>query len=249
MSALQQIVLHPYLSQTLRFWSTTVGRDKTYRSVQYLARFLAWYEYRKGATKETVQRLQNLKSSLALSRKLMRVGKFLEHLQAALKATAIQDPIVSYTAIGRQLGYGSYLILDQLQWLHGSKAYQFSPETIKKISKNAARFWLTGLSFSLISGTYKTYVLRQRLAAAKRPRATAEKEAERKIELQQIQTEQAGVYFQMTQDSLDWLIPATGAEFLDLDEGVLGLAGLATSLMGARTQWRAVNGPAGAAKK
>jgi peroxin-11B len=37
--------------------------------VQYLARFLAWYEYRKGATKETVQRLTNLKSSLALSRK------------------------------------------------------------------------------------------------------------------------------------------------------------------------------------
>lgn len=69
MSALQQIVLHPYLSQTLRFWSTTVGRDKTYRSIQYLARFLAWYEYRKGATKETVTRLNNLKSSLGLSRK------------------------------------------------------------------------------------------------------------------------------------------------------------------------------------
>jgi peroxin-11B len=46
-----------------------VGRDKTYRSVQYLARFLAWYEYRKGATKETVTRLTNLKSSIGLSRK------------------------------------------------------------------------------------------------------------------------------------------------------------------------------------
>lgn len=132
--------------------------------------------------------------------------------------------------------------------VHGSKAYQFSPETYKKISKNAARFWLTGLSFSLVSGSYKTYVLRQRAAAARRPRATAEKEAERKIEAQQIATEQAAVQFQMTQDALDWLIPATGAEFLDLDEGVLGLAGFATSLMGARTQWRAVNGPAAAKK-
>lgn len=179
----------------------------------------------------------------------MRVGKFLEHMQAALKASAIQDPIVSYTAIGRQIGYACYLTLDTLQWVHGSKAYQFSPETYKRISKNAARFWLTGLSFSLVSGSYKTYVLKQRMAAAKRPRATAEKEAERKIEIQQLHTEQAGVNFQLTQDALDWLLPATGAEFLDLDEGVLGLAGLATSLMGARTQWRAVNGPAGAAKK
>ncbi len=69
MSALQQIILHPYLSQLLRFWSTTVGRDKTYRTIQYAARFLAWYEYRKGATKETVARLTALKSQLGLSRK------------------------------------------------------------------------------------------------------------------------------------------------------------------------------------
>ncbi len=47
----------------------------------------------------------------------MRVGKFLEHFQAALKATTIQDPVVSYAAIGRQLGYGFYLILDTLQWV------------------------------------------------------------------------------------------------------------------------------------
>ncbi|KAK0554774.1 Peroxisomal membrane protein PMP27 [Tilletia horrida] len=245
MSLVQQVVMHPYLSQTLRFWSTTVGRDKTYRAVQYAARFLAWYEYRKGASKETVARLQALKSSIGLSRKLMRVGKFLEHFQAAIKATAIQDPVVSYLAIGRQLGYALYLIHDTLQWVHGSKAYQFAPETAKKISKRAAQFWLLGLSFNLISGSYKTYVLNQRLVAAKRPRATSEKEAERKVELQQIATEQAAVRYQMLQDGLDWLLPATGTELLNLDEGILGLAGFTTALMGARTQWRAVNGAGG----
>ena len=179
----------------------------------------------------------------------MRVGKFLEHFQAALKATAIQDPFVSYTAIGRQIGYGFYLILDALQWIHGAKVYQFSPETAKKISKNAARFWLTGLTFSLISGSYKTYMIQQRLQAAKRPRATAEKEAERKLEIQAIRTEEAAVRYQMTQDALDWLIPATGADILGLDEGILGLAGCTTSIMGGLSQWKAVNGGAASAKK
>ena len=47
----------------------------------------------------------------------MRVGKFLEHFQAAIKATAIQDPVVSYLAIGRQLSYALYLIHDTLQWV------------------------------------------------------------------------------------------------------------------------------------
>lgn len=51
----------------------------------------------------------------------MRVGKFLEHMQAALKATAIQDPFVSYTAVGRQLGYMCYLVLDTLQWVSRSR--------------------------------------------------------------------------------------------------------------------------------
>lgn len=239
---------HHATSSQLRFWSTTVGRDKTYRVVQYLARFLAWYEYRKGASKETVARLTNLKSSLALSRKLMRTGKFLEHFQAALKATSIQDAFVAYTAIGRQLSYALYLMLDTLQWVHGSKAYAFAPATYKSISKNASRFWLAGLLFSLASGSYKTNALRQRRAAAARPRATAEKEAERKVELAQIAKEESAVRWQMTQDALDALNPATGAEIISMDDGIIGLAGTVTSLMGGYTQWQAVNG-SGAAKK
>lgn len=47
----------------------------------------------------------------------MRTGKFLEHMQAALKAVSIQDPFVSYTALGRQVSYAGYLMLDTLQWV------------------------------------------------------------------------------------------------------------------------------------
>ena len=83
------------------------------------------------------------------------------------------------TAVGRQLGYAFYLILDALQWMQGAKAVRFEKETAQKISKNAARFWLIGLTFSLISGVYKSHQLAQRLKFAQRPRATAEKEAER----------------------------------------------------------------------
>lgn len=54
----------------------------------------------------------------------MRVGKFLEHMQAALKATAIQDPFVSYTAVGRQLGYMCYLVLDTLQWVSSQLGFE-----------------------------------------------------------------------------------------------------------------------------
>lgn len=149
----------------------------------------------------------------------MRTGKFLEHLQALVRALSIQDPVVAYTAVGRQASYAAYLVFDSLQWVHGSKAYQFAPDTYKTIAKNAARFWLLGLTFSLISGAYKSNALRSRRAAALRPRATAEKEAERKVELQQIKKEEGAVRWQLVQDALDWINPATTAEFTSFDDG------------------------------
>lgn len=48
----------------------------------------------------------------------MRLGKPLEHLQAALKATKENsDPTLTALAIGRQLAYAVYLFNDMLIWV------------------------------------------------------------------------------------------------------------------------------------
>lgn len=47
----------------------------------------------------------------------MRIGKPLEHAQAAVKTFTISDPILKYTALGRQLGYAGYLVNDMLIWV------------------------------------------------------------------------------------------------------------------------------------
>jgi len=46
----------------------------------------------------------------------MRVGKFVEHFKAAAEASDAKgtDPVLKYCAIGRQLGYAGYLLLDNL---------------------------------------------------------------------------------------------------------------------------------------
>lgn len=178
----------------------------------------------------------------------MRAGKFLEHIQSATKAVAIGDPVIRATAIGRQLGYATYLVFDLLQWINGAKIYSFSKDTAEFISKTAARFWLYGLAFSLVSGVYKSYVIRGRLAAVSRPVASAEKEAERKSQYAQVLKEQYAVRRQMTQDSIDFVLPATSLGYFHFNEGVLGAAGFITALMGGRSQWNAVNGGAAAKK-
>lgn len=50
---------------------------------------------------------------------VMRLGKPLEHLQAALRATAGTGPMgEQITTIGRQLGYAGYLAYDSIIWVN-----------------------------------------------------------------------------------------------------------------------------------
>jgi hypothetical protein len=50
--------------------------------------------------------------------KVMRIGKPLEHLQAALKVTKeMSDPVVGICAMGRQISYAVYLFHDMLIWV------------------------------------------------------------------------------------------------------------------------------------
>ena len=47
----------------------------------------------------------------------MRIGKPLEHLQAAVKGLDISDPVLKITTVGRQIGYAGYLVNDMLIWV------------------------------------------------------------------------------------------------------------------------------------
>ncbi|KAG0056229.1 Peroxisomal membrane protein PMP27 [Gryganskiella cystojenkinii] len=225
----------------LKYAATTVGRDKIYRAVQYFSRFLAWYLLRQGATKETVARFNNLKKTLGLSRKLMRFGKPIEHLDGAVKATSVKDEFLRYCAVGKQLAYAGYLTFDGIIFIDGSGAYKF--QNIKKYSELANRFWLAGITFGFISGLYKTRQIQIRREAAARG-LTHQGESEKshaRTELKSLAKEQHSVNKQLLQDGLDMLIPSTGLGYLSLDDGAIGLIGTATAIMGAKSQWAKVN--------
>ncbi|KAI1318108.1 Peroxisomal membrane protein PMP27 [Mortierella claussenii] len=225
----------------LKYAATTVGRDKIYRAVQYFSRFLAWYLLRQGATKDTVARFNNLKKTLGLSRKLMRFGKPIEHLENAAKATSVKDDFLRYCTIGKQLAYAGYLTFDGIIFIDGSGAYKF--KNIKKYSELASRFWLAGIVFGFVSGLYKTrqIQIRREVAARGLSHSGESEKSNARTDLKALAKEQHGVNKQLLQDGLDMLIPATGLGYLSLDDGAVGLIGTATAIMGAQTQWRKVN--------
>jgi hypothetical protein len=133
------LIYHPTVSHYLKFVATTgtlissipshpipshahpsnappVGRDKVLRTLQYFSRFLAWYLYRTNRPASTIAPYDAVKKQFGATRKLMRVGKFVEHFRAAAVASDAKsmDPIVKMLTVGRQLGYAAYMLADSV---------------------------------------------------------------------------------------------------------------------------------------
>lgn len=84
-----------------------------------------------------------MKKQFGLTRKLLRVGKNIEHFKAAAIALDFKpgvagapgsDPVLKYLAVGRQLGYGVYLSFDMLTYLDAAGIRKFA--AVKKTSSS-----------------------------------------------------------------------------------------------------------------
>ncbi len=162
------VIYHPTVSHYVAFVGTTVGRDKVLRTVQYFARFYAWYLFRTNATPSEVAPWDAAKTQFGLVRKVMSAGKNVEHLRAAARAADAKtmDPVLRYATIGRQLGYAAYLTLDMATLLH-TLGIRKSPAA-KRLQQEANRLWAMALLCSIVAQAYTLYRLREREAKVDR---------------------------------------------------------------------------------
>jgi peroxin-11B len=226
------LIYHPSVSHYLKFVATTVGRDKLLRLVQYFARFYSWYLLRTNATTASIAPWSQTKKQLGLIRKFMRIGKNVEHLKAAAQASDAKtfDPVLKYTSVGRQLGYAGYLTFDAGTVLDAAGIRKW--EGAKRMQVQAFRFWAAGLTFSVVAQLYTLYRLRVREARIDK------KDGEGVVESKRITKERAASHLQLLSDVCDLTVPASALGWIALDDGVVGLAGTVSSVLGIYTQWK-----------
>ncbi|KAK4145217.1 peroxisomal biogenesis factor 11-domain-containing protein [Dichotomopilus funicola] len=226
------LVYHPAVSHYLKFVATTVGRDKLLRTIQYFARFYAWYLLRTNRPQTSIAPWEVAKKQFGLIRKVLRVGKNIEHLKAASVAADSKtlDPVLRYTAVGRQLGYAGYLTFD-LGTVLDATGIKKSPRA-KNLQQQAYRCWAVGITFSLIAQLYTLRQLRLREAKVDR------KEGEGVLEAKRIALERKASQLQLTSDLCDLTVPLSALNWVALDDGVVGLAGTLSSLIGVYLQWK-----------
>lgn len=182
----------------------------------------------------------------------MRIGKFLEHLKAAsiaLENKGPVDPVLRYLAVGRQLGYAGYLTFDAVTVVDTIGFRKLA--SVKRLQEHAYRAWGAGLVFSAIAGVYTLVRLR------KKEKTIDRKEGEGVVEAKKIEKyayrlfpvwtgsdanavcrERSAARIQLISDLCDLTAPASALGVSALDDGLVGIAGTVSSLIGVWSQWR-----------
>lgn len=181
----------------------------------------------------------------------MRLGKFVEHFKAAAVAAdnKSMDPILKYLAVGRQLGYAFYLTLDAMTYVDAVGIRKF--EGAARLQKEAYKAWLAGLLCNVAAGIYSLYYMR-----IEQNTQTESADAEKAVELKKIakqvtlnlqivqeaatddlSRDRTAVQLQLVSDICDCTVPSAALGLANFDEGIVGLAGTTSSLIGWTAQW------------
>ena len=91
------------------------------------------------------------------------------------------DPVLKYLAVGRQLGYGFYLLLDAISYFDTTGIYKL--QSGARIAKEAYRAWFVGLACNIAAGVYTLY----NLQVIAKKQAQSGGDAEKKVELKTLE--------------------------------------------------------------
>ena len=122
-----------------------------------------------------------------MTRKILRVGKFVEHFKAASELYDARakvranggDEVLQYLQVIRQIGYGFYLTFDMLTVPDAAGIKKSA--SAKKLQQHAYKAWLVGLIASAVAGIYANYRLTQKA------KLIDEKDGEGKVEAKKIE--------------------------------------------------------------
>ncbi|EGW30493.1 uncharacterized protein SPAPADRAFT_63314 [Spathaspora passalidarum NRRL Y-27907] len=219
------LVYHPTLTKLAKFLDSTPQREKTLRLFAYLSRFLGYYAYRKGYSRDTVEMYNSLKTQLSFIRKALRFFKPVKHVQTAAQAydNKLLDPILQLTTVVRNLALAGYLTLDGVVFF--KMLGIIDKKKYPTVARTSAKFWL----LSLIAGVAHSLRIIYSLN-----RNTEEKTA---VESTSLNNKLCAAKRKLVWDLLDMFIASNLLGILHFTEGDVGLAGVITSVMGLRDMW------------
>ncbi|XP_064114128.1 peroxisomal membrane protein 11B-like [Macrobrachium nipponense] len=227
------------MDQWVKLNASTAGKDKLFRLVQYLSRFV-WHnlESRKNL-RDAVARLKIIESSFSSFRKLLRFGKSLEAIHGALRTLHLPDACLRVILTMSRIYQSLFLLMDHIIWIGRAGLFDINKE---KWAKYANRFWLGSIILNLIRDFYEIMLIIQKSATCKNPLPCAYKKypvvrtvydcipATRPLVL--FVEEHRDVFWDSLKNFCDIWIPLTGLGHTNFSPGMIGFLGSVSSFAG-----------------
>lgn len=223
--------------------TSPAGRDKILRSVQYFSRLYSWYLHRAQHSQNGIN-FQAISNQFEVTRKILRIGTFIEKFNAASTAYKRNstDALLRYLTVAHHIGYGGYLALDNIIAIDAAGVRKLA--TAKKLKKLAYRSWMAGLICSIVAGIYSLCKLQRKkdiegTAEAKRTHTFVPAQLLFSSKLIfHISRARYNTSAQLVANLCDLTLPISVLGYAALGDGVVGMAGTISSLIGVWFQWQ-----------
>ncbi|KAI7831937.1 peroxisomal biogenesis factor 11 [Kickxella alabastrina] len=206
------------------------GRDKACRFGQYFSRLLVYLISQRmsarGKTPASIEWMATFaktQAAMATTRKMMRSGKFIDFLQLFMRSLKNkgEDELVHLLGLFHKASMFVFMAADTLG-LMGSTLTLVRLRDPANVTRVGQRGWLLAIVCQLISAAYQLHNISVREADLRRVRMHVEKAADVMGDRE----------CALVASALDLVIPAKGLGLLNINEGLVALAGTVTSLMG-----------------
>lgn len=129
-------------TQLIQLNAKTAGKDKIYRTIQYGCKMFWYILWKNKTNKDYLEILKKIESSMSNTRKVLRLAKSHEMIEAALKAIHIDDDFLRYIMTSYYINQACYLVMDNLLWLNSVGVLNMKKNKLDKISEWSNKFWL-----------------------------------------------------------------------------------------------------------
>ena len=196
------------------------------RTLQYSARFWAWWLRQNPQVRRPRFDIELFARQCSSSRKISGIGNFVEHLIVAVATykssrTSKKDNFLRLLDVCHHLGYAVYLTSDIVLYLNLIEI--ISNPTAARYQHEACKAWLFGLACSITKGWYTLMAL------------PAENDIVMKPHDDMTRTE---VRIQLLSDHCDLLIASTLLGYVKQSDGLVSVSGTISSLTGIWKVWQ-----------
>lgn len=227
----------------IKYLQSLNGRDKLNRLLAYAAKAAAYHAEQMKYSKETVDRLNTFSKTVGLGRKMMRIGKPIEYIQQLATAPAIDDVVLKTGKSVQAIFMAAYLWYDMLTWAYAAKAYIDPTPEVTKVK--ADERWAVGLGVGALLAAYQVQQANEKIRVLNiQIRNTDGDKTALQAQLADQRKQKDAAVMNTVKGVIDFMVPAGRLGWVPLNDGMIGLCGVITSVIAIGEEWAKATAPA-----